>query len=56
MSPKNFHRLVETLRWMLIILVLIISGYIYNWNENYSPWGKQVQATKLEMLKNKLCN
>jgi hypothetical protein len=38
-----------------ILLFGLVALGLY-WNENLSPWGKDVQAAKIEHMKKVLCN
>jgi hypothetical protein len=42
---------------VLLLLATIAACTVFlHWNEHSSPWGRDVQAAKLEMLKAQICN
>ena len=46
-------------RWAVNFgFIALVCGIVWflDWNEFHSPWGRDVQAAKLEILKAKLCN
>ncbi len=42
--------------WPGIIVTMIAAVWFLNWNEYESPWGRDIQAWKIEHLKKTLCN
>lgn len=43
------------MRWVFVIVVSVACGWFLHWNEFDSPWGRDVQAAKAEILKSQLC-
>lgn len=40
----------------VFIAVIVGIGWFLDWNEYRSPWGRDVQAAKIEHLKKTLCD
>lgn len=56
MKRSTKHRLDELCKWSVMLMMIVGAMWLYDWNENQSPWGKAAQAAKTEYLKSKLCN
>lgn len=46
----------EIIKWTAMLAAIAGAMWLYDWNENRSPWGRDIQAAKIEHLKAKLCN
>jgi hypothetical protein len=55
-TVKRRRQLSEAAKWTVMSVLIVIGGYVYNWNEYDSPWGQEIQAAKLQHLKVTLCN
>jgi hypothetical protein len=49
-------RLIDAGKWAALLAAFVLGGYFLHWNEYESPWGRDIQAAKTEMLRAKLCN